>query len=152
MPRDYCPQCNTRQDHRRGRFGMECIVCVPEVTIATPVCDSTLDLFASPKQAPAQPVKTSEDAAAKVSPTLKHRRRDLLLWFLTHAMDGATDNEAIAALAEPDDAEWSRNGVRPRRIELYRAGWLEEAGERDGSTVWKPSQRAVDWINGRVAA
>lgn len=101
-----------------------------------------LALFESPRQAPCQPVATSERAAEKVSETLPQRRRDLLLWMLRNRIHGATDNELLNNLV-PNG--WSPNGVRPRRIELFRGGWLEEAGERAGSIVWRPSEKAMVW-------
>jgi hypothetical protein len=45
---------------------------------------------------------------------------------------GATDNEIIVALGMKGSTE------RPRRIELWRMGLIEDSGlRRDGCTVWR---------------
>lgn len=106
-----------------------------------------LSLFANPKQAPSQPRATSEAAAVEISKSLSRKRRDVLLWFLrNHMEDGATDNELIAALVRQG---WSANTPRARRVELT-GKWLEEHGERDGSTVWRPTQQALDWYENHL--
>lgn len=140
-----------RKHDREGR----CEECGYAPPTAEPVRDTdTLDMFGAPAQAPAQPVKTSEDAAAKVSPKLSQRRRDLLLYIMENHPDGVTDNELLAELGPRDD--WSVNGIRNRRIELYRSQLLEQDGERDGSMVWIPSEDAHRWYTavrrGRAAA
>ncbi len=103
-----------------------------------------LALFDSPKQTPAQPVPTSEDAAARVSPNLSLKRRDVLLHICRHRPSGVTDNELIADLTAEG---WNVNTPRARRVELFRGDWLDEAGERDGSIVWRPSAKALDWYH-----
>lgn len=104
-----------------------------------------LALFENPKQAPAQPVATSEDAAAAISPKLSEKRRDVLLHICRERPKGVTDNELIADLTAKG---WNPNTPRARRVELYRGMWLDDAGERDGSTVWIPSVKAWEWFRG----
>lgn len=139
MPRAYCGRCYRNTDHRAG----VCTVCAPntaQAIIRIPA-PATGDLFATPAQAPAQPVNTSEAAAIEISRVLSDTRRKVLDYICAHHPKGLTDNELIAALTTEG---WSANTPRARRVELYRGGWLEEAGERDGSKVWRPSVQAWD--------
>jgi hypothetical protein len=56
--------------------------------------------------------------------------------YITAGSSGATDNETGLAL------RMSLSTVRPRRIELWRAGLIESAGyKRGGCTVWKAVPR-----------
>ncbi len=75
---------------------------------------------------------TSRDAAILVSekPTKIVQDRQKILAMVRRS-GPMTDREIQAALEMPGDTE------RPRRIELVRAGWLIDTGERrDRSTVW----------------
>ena len=89
---------------------------------------------------------TSEAAAKRLSSSgkLAGKRERVLREILTHWSTGVTDNEATAYMVET--YRWSPNTARPRRIELTRAGWLEDSGERrNGGIVWVPSPKAWAW-------
>ena len=76
--------------------------------------------------------ETSRRAAEKLTPTPKRLQ---VLRVLTECAD-ATDNEIIAACVQ----RWgvSPNTPRARRVECWRAGWVECcAGERNGSALWR---------------
>lgn len=152
--------CTAENSYRPAdRRTRECRICgavcessrgpLAPLTEDAPVAES-LDIFAHPKQAPSQPVRTSEDAAVKIEPKLSRKRRALLLYLCAyHAKDGATDNQLIRELSA---FGWNLNGVRPRRVELFRGGWLHEDGEVDGSTIWTPSAKALAWFKERKRA
>jgi hypothetical protein len=101
------------------------------------------DPFARPAEAPAQRHSTTSTAAAEaIAPRLSGLRRELLAWICERHPGGATDNTLVRELVA---AGWSQNTPRARRIELARADWLEEAGTRDGSTLWRPTAAALRW-------
>lgn len=87
-------------------------------------------LFDGP--APFQRHSATSKAAALGLENLTGKRAGVLLWLVEHGP--ATDNALIAALASRG---WSPNTPRARRVELHQAGYVTEAGERDGSTLWE---------------
>lgn len=89
---------------------------------------------------------TSEAAARRLSSSgrLTGKRDRVLREILTHWGGGLTDNELTAYMVETHG--WSVNTARPRRIELTRAGWLEDSGQRrNGGIVWIPTDAAWAW-------
>jgi hypothetical protein len=127
----------------RKHDGGGCEHCPPPPAPEPVRCSETLDIFATPKQAPAQPRPTSEAAAVEISKVLSAKRREVFVAICQHAARhrrGLTDNELIAHFTAQG---WSANTPRARRVEVYRAGLITEDGEKDGSTLWTPS--ALGW-------
>jgi hypothetical protein len=91
---------------------------------------------------------TSRAAAQAVAPALRGKRRVVLIQCMysdpSLSVSGYTDNELTRLMSLGNG--WGSNSCRPRRIELTRAGWLEDSGERrNGSTVWRPTAKAWAW-------
>jgi hypothetical protein len=93
---------------------------------------------------------TSKAAARAVSPKLAGKRQRLLEIMLFEAEQvsgrgsGFTDNELVRRMS--GTYAWSANTPRARRVELEQSGWLEDSGERrNGSTVWRPTDKAWTW-------
>jgi hypothetical protein len=85
-------------------------------------------------------------ARSQSNARLVGKRLELLKVCCEHFPGGATDNQLIGFLVKDG---WSQNGVRPRRVELSDAGWLEPAGTDGKSTIWKASQAALEWYAGQ---
>lgn len=142
-----CARCG---GPRRCRYGVcpGCFSPVPEaeaIAEAPPLAEP-VDLFAEPAEAPAQRHSpTSLAAAEKIQASLKAKRAEVALWFcetFARRNEGGTDNELIAAFITRG---WSANTPRARRVELAADGWLEAGGQRDGSTLWCPTDKLVAW-------
>jgi hypothetical protein len=134
----YCAACQFRQPHANG----VCVACRPLDERPKPVEPDplTLDMFATPKQAPAQARPTSEAAAVEISKVLSAKRRAVFV-HICQTMEGGrrgvSHNEMIRHFA---GVGWSMNTPRARAVELARAGLIEETGESDGSTLWGPTR------------
>ena len=76
---------------------------------------------------------TSEFAALRLGLLrAENLRGQVYRYICVRGNRGATDNEIIAALGMKGSTE------RPRRIELWRMGLIEDSGQqRDGCTVWR---------------
>lgn len=79
---------------------------------------------------------TSLAAAQSIKPHVRSLREKVLHIFRTHDWRDYTDEELALELDRPD------NTVRPRRIELARAGLIEEWSKRPTSS----GRMAVTWI------
>lgn len=84
----------------------------------------------------------SRRAGEQFAPHLGKRQREVLELFAAAGDRGLTDNGLIGLITARGG---SPNGPRARRIELFRAGFLEPTGEeRDGCTVWRITAEGRD--------
>lgn len=99
----------------------------------------TLDLFATPAPPAAHTADhaTSRAAAESLAPEfLKGLRVEVYRAFVEAAPEGLTDVE-LEALPQFKDRGYGASTLRKRRSELYKQGYLEERGRRDGCAVWR---------------
>ncbi len=117
---------------------------------------STLTLFSGPDLLPTRPAAqrhsaTSQEAAEALRPKLARKQRQVLeLFEQLPDGQGYTDNTLTAYTVRCWD--WSVHTARPRRIELTKAGLVEDTGRRlNGSTVWRITAAGLAWLAGEEA-
>lgn len=100
----------------------------------------TLDLFATTPVAPMVGTADHETSRAAADALdlafLKGLRVEVYRAFVAAAPEGLTDVE-LEGLAQFQDRGLGASTLRKRRSELFKGGYLEEHGRRDGCTVWR---------------
>ncbi len=81
--------------------------------------------------------QTSLDAAESITPALNALQKELLAYFVVMGKGGATDEEAA------NDLGWNPSTLRPRRVELHRAGLIKDSGSRRNTMA---GRKAVIWV------
>jgi hypothetical protein len=126
-PTMWCPECKWRQDHVQG----VCVVCRPvEERAKSEPEPLAMPLSMWPTTPPTNGVRTSDEAAASLTPDVLNDQQRTVLRAIWRARYAGIHDEGIQAVTG-----LSGNAERPRRGELLEAGWIEARRQSDGSPL-----------------